>query len=170
MKVRRIYFDMDGVLADFGRGVRELCHMEPPPQDGPKDLDEKMWARIRKIGNFYDRLELMPGAKDMFDRIRAQYGDRVEILTGVPKKDKHIPTAGADKTSWVRRLLSEDVKMNIVKREEKQNYCSGDDCILIDDLEKNIREWEAMGGIGIWHKSAKETLAELERLGILQAE
>ena len=26
----RVYIDMDGVLAGFERGVRELCHMEPP--------------------------------------------------------------------------------------------------------------------------------------------
>ena len=170
MEASRIYFDMDGVLADFGRGVQELCHMEPPLQNGPKELDDKKWERIREAGNFYDRLELMPGAKEMFDRIRKQHGDRVEILTGVPKEKRKIPTAGDDKTSWVRRLLSEDVRMNIVKREEKQYYCSGDGCILIDDLEDNIREWEAMGGIGILHRSAEETLAELERLGILQAE
>lgn len=29
MKIEKIYFDMDGVLADFDRGIRELCHMDP---------------------------------------------------------------------------------------------------------------------------------------------
>ena len=33
MKVKKIYFDMDGVLADFERGVREICCLEPIPQD-----------------------------------------------------------------------------------------------------------------------------------------
>ena len=41
-------------------------------------------------------------------------------------------------------LLSPDVKVNIVLREEKPQYCSGKDCILIDDMEKNIQEWEEM--------------------------
>lgn len=32
MEVKKIYFDMDGVLADFAGGVRELCGMEPVSQ------------------------------------------------------------------------------------------------------------------------------------------
>ena len=166
MTVQKIYFDMDGVLADFARGVKELCHMEAPPHDAPKEVDDLMWAKISAIGNFYDRLELMPGSKEMFDRIYKAYGRKVEILTGVPKPDKGIPTAGKDKTTWVRRLLSDKVEMNIVLRKEKKNYCFGKGCILIDDLEKNIREWEEQGGMGILHTSAEETMKRLEEMGV----
>lgn len=167
MTVQKIYFDMDGVLADFARGVQEMCHMDAPPQEGHKEENDRMWARIRAIGNFYDRLELMPGAKEMFDRIYKAHGRKVEILTGIPKPDKGIPTAGENKTTWVRRLLSDKVKMNIVLRKEKQKFCKGEGFILIDDLEKNIEEWKKQGGTGIWHKSAEETMKELEELGVL---
>ena len=34
MTAEKIYFDMDGVLADFDRGVRELCGMEAFDQGG----------------------------------------------------------------------------------------------------------------------------------------
>lgn len=40
-------------------------------------------------------------------------------------------------------------------------------CILIDDLEKNITEWEKVGGTGILFTSAPEVLekiAEIERI------
>ena len=167
MEVKKIYFDMDGVLADFNKGVRELCHMDPPPHDAPKELDDEMWERIRDVGHFYDRLDLMPGAKELFDKLREKYGDRVEILTGVPKEERGIDTAEADKEKWVRRLLDEKMKFNPVARKNKQNDSGDPGYILIDDLEKNIKEWEAMGGTGIQHTSAEETLAELERLGIL---
>ena len=37
--------------------------------------------------------------------------------------------------------------------------------ILIDDYDKNIREWEAKGGIGIHHTDVGKTISELKRLG-----
>ena len=169
MKVGKIYFDMDGVLADFNRGVRELCGMEPedPNRDPDPLLDGLMWVKIKEAGHFYDKLELMPGAKEMFDRLWEKYGDKCEILTGVPKPKRGIPEAGDDKIAWVRRLLSKEIKMNIVLREEKIARCTGPEAILIDDLEKTVREWREKGGTGILHRSAEETLAELERLGVL---
>jgi 5'(3')-deoxyribonucleotidase len=164
MKVEKIYLDMDGVLADFDRGLRELCGMDPAQG---KNRREDIWGRVKSVGHFYDKLELMPGAKELFDAIYSEYGDRCEILTGVPKPDKGIPGAGEDKINWMRRMLSEDIKMNIVLREEKRNYCKGRGCILIDDLYDNIRVWDEYGGTGILHRSSEETLAELREMGVL---
>ena len=36
--------------------------------------------------------------------------------------------------------------------------------VLIDDRPKNIEAWEAAGGIGIIHTSAKETIEKLKEL------
>ena len=36
---------------------------------------------------------------------------------------------------------------------------------LIDDYMKNIKEWEAKGGIGIHHTNVSKTIAELKKLG-----
>ena len=106
----------------------------------------------------------MSGAVEMFGEIRAAYGDRTEILTGIPKPKRGIHTAGDDKTAWVRRLLGEDIKVNIVYREEKVNYCKGPMCILIDDLPVNIKEWEAAGGTGVLHRNPEETLLKIAEL------
>ena len=164
-----IYLDMDGVLADFNRGVAEFCNMEAPDQNEKHDpkLDDIMWERIRKTDHFYDRLELLPGAKEMFDAIYAKYKSRCEILTGVPKPERGILTAGQDKTEWTRRLLSSKVKVNIVLRKEKIQRCTGPDAVLIDDYAKNIREWQAAGGTAILHTSAENTLRQLREMGLL---
>ena len=168
MKVSRIYFDMDGVLADFERGVRELCRMEAPDQKNRvPEQDDLMWERIRETDHFYDRLELMPGAKDMFDIVYGKYGNRCEILTGIPKEKRGILTAEQDKINWMRRVLSDSVVINVCYRAEKIRKCTGPDAVLIDDLRKNIDEWRAAGGTGILHASAEETLEELKKLGIL---
>ena len=164
-----IYLDMDGVLADFDRGVRELCGMEPQSQNGKRSakLDDLMWEAIRKAGHFYDRLELMPGAKEMFGRIYGKYGDRCEILTGVPKPERGIDTAGEDKIAWMKRELSDTVRVNIVLRKQKLDFCKGPESVLIDDMEKTILEWREAGGTGILHVSPEETLKELEKLELL---
>ncbi len=170
MVVNKIYFDMDSVLADFVRGVREICGVEPLDQNSnhrDQSKDDDMWVRIRGAEHFYDKLELMPGAKEMFDAVYGRYGDKCEILTGIPKPKRGIVTAGEDKIKWVRRLLSPEIKVNIVLREEKPQFCNGEGCVLIDDMEKNIREWEEMGGTGIVNVSAAETMEKLKEIGIL---
>ena len=52
-------------------------------------------------------------------------------------------------------------------RSEKQQYAmtNGKPNVLIDDYIKNIREWEAKGGIGIHHTDVGKTISELKRLG-----
>ena len=168
MEIKKIYFDMDGVLADFSRGIRELCGVEPIEQGARKPKEEDvMWEKARQVGHFYDKLMPMPGALEMFQTVYEKYDDKCEILTGIPKPRRGITTAGEDKISWVRRFLSKDVVVHIVFREEKKNYCKGKGCILIDDYEKNIREWIENGSTGILHISAEETMKELEKLGIL---
>ncbi len=170
MEVEKIYFDMDGVLADFERGVKEICGLTPPSQNAKHRKpgeDDEMWKAIKACPHFYDYLELMPGAKDMFDAVYEKYGDKCEILTGIPKPHREIVNAADDKKIWIKRLLSEDVIVNTVFRAEKPQYCTGNGCILIDDMERNIKEWNEMGGIGIVNVSAEETMIMMRKMGIL---
>lgn len=161
---------MDGVLADFERGVREICKMDPPSQnDKNRDpaLDDEMWKRIKEVDHFYDILEPMTGAKELFDAVFNRYGEKCEILTGIPKPKRGIVDAAEDKKKWTHRLFSKDIKVNIVFREEKPQYCNGEGCILIDDMKKNIKEWKAMGGTGIVNESAEKTMRTLKEWGLL---
>ena len=167
--VEKIFFDMDGVLADFNRGVRELCGMEPAPQgpDWKPGADDPMWEGIKKVDRFYAQLEPVPGSIELYRRLRDKYGDRVQILTGIPKPKRQLFTSGEDKTSWAHRLMDEDLIVNIVFREEKPKYCTGKGCILIDDFDENIRDWTACGGTGIRFTTAEEAEKILEAIGVL---
>lgn len=156
--IEKIYFDMDGVLADFDNGVRELCHMEPQSQNQKKrsqTADDKMWEAIKNVEHFYDKLKPINGAIELFNELRDSFD--VEILTGIPKPKRGITTAAEDKINWVRRYLGDDVKVNVVFREDKPNYCTGPECVLIDDYAKNISEWNEMGGMGILFENVEET-------------
>ena len=158
---------MDGVLADFGRGVKEMCSMEPYPQgSGQKEHDDLMFGRIRDTDRFYYRLLPMEGVIELFNDLRNAYGDRVEILTAVPKPSRGVVTAGEDKVAWVRKYIGDDVRVNIVLRAEKRNYAKGKGCILIDDMDMNISEWEDAGGTGIQFTDAVSARERLRHLGI----
>lgn len=153
--VNKIYLDMDGVLADFDRGVRKLCHLEPLNQmNSTSSQNDALWSAVRSVPHFYDRLEPVPGAIRMVQLLWQWYGDKVEILTGIPKPKRNIENAAEDKINWVHRFLPENIKVNIVYREEKPQYCHGKTDILIDDYEKNVNEWMKCGGTGILFSSA----------------
>ena len=165
MTIEKIYFDMDGVLADFDRGIQELCHMEPLNQASKSEADDDaMWEAVKNVGHFYDKLEFMPGALNMFKILYDRYGDKCEILSGIPKPRRGIMTSGEDKAAWVHRFLGEDIVVNIVFREEKKMYVKGSGYILIDDLEKNIKEWNEAGGTGIHFTNADEVLKKIADL------
>lgn len=111
----KIYFDMDGVLADFAKGVKDLCGIDAPPQDGSaEEQNDRMFEAMRKVDRFYLKLEPMEGMVELFRELRGLHGDRIEILTAVPKPHRHIVGAGEDKTEWVGRYLDGDVRINIV--------------------------------------------------------
>ncbi len=165
MEIKKIYFDMDGVLADFNRGIRELCGVEPLDQESKTPAqDDEMWLKVKEVDHFYDKLEPMPGALKMFETLANEYGEKCEILSGIPKPHRGIANSGTDKANWAHRLLSKDLKVNIVYREEKKNYCKGPEYILIDDLAKNIKEWTDNGGTGILFTSAEDVLSEINEI------
>lgn len=165
MEISRIYFDMDGVLADFDSGVEGLAHF---PRHNQADQDDEkvdaMWEAVRAVSHFYDRLEPLPGALEMFCKVRDKFGDRVEILTGLPKPYRNIPDAESDKRRWVSRLLSDKIVVNACIREDKIKYCRDASCVLIDDLESNIEAWRKHGGTGLLHISPEDALKKLHEL------
>ena len=164
----KIYFDMDGVLANFAKGIRDFGGFDPAVQgESNEKLDDLVWDVVRATEHFYDRLEPIPGSFELLRKVYAKYGDDCQILSAVPKPKRNNPTAGDDKRKWVARLLSPDIKVNIVLRKEKSDYCKGADSILIDDYDKNIAEWNAMGGTGILFSSAKDVETRLKALGIV---
>lgn len=148
MKVEKIYFDLDDTLADFSLGIKEICGLEPVPQDqASAGQDEAMWEGIRKAGDFYYRLKECEKGMDLFRRLRAIYGEKVEILSAVPKPKRGILTAENDKRRWVSEHLGDEVTVNIVHDAgEKISYVTSAESILIDDLEKNVNAWNQAGG------------------------
>lgn len=65
---------MDGVLADFERGVRELCGIEPIGQGSATDEQtDRLWEAVKKVPHFYLKLEPVKGAAKLFNEVRAKF-------------------------------------------------------------------------------------------------
>jgi len=163
MEIKKIFVDMDGVLADFHEGTRCICNIDPITQTSTVS-DQPMWDAIRDTDHFYRKLYPVEGAVDMVKELVSRFGDKVEILSAVPKPHRGIATAKEDKLEWVAEYYPEITKINIVYRAEKKNFCEGPDCILIDDFDKNVNEWIENGGTAILFESAKQAISELNKL------
>ncbi len=156
---------MDGVLADFDRGIEELGNYHKVAQDNnTPNEDAKLWDIVRTVDRFYNKLEPIEGAIEMFLTLYETFGTKCEILSAVPKAYRNVPTAREDKLSWVRRLLPQDVVVNLVYRAEKQDFAKNLGCILIDDYQINIDEWNKAGGTGILFKSAEDSSKKIMEL------
>ena len=69
---------------------------------------------------------------------------------------------------WLKKNTKfKNADIHLVMRSQKQVYAmtQGKPNVLIDDYIKNIKEWEAKGGIGIHHTNVGKTIGELKRLG-----
>ena len=166
MKVDKIYFDMDGVIADFNRGVKELLGMQPRKQnDYLVEYNDRLFDAMREYKNFYAQLKPIEGSIEIVNELRKLYN--VEILTGIPKPEKGVVEASDNKMEWIKKYFDEDLIVHTVQREDKQKYCKGKSYILIDDYEKNILQWMQNGGTGILFVTPKQFRGELEHFGIL---
>lgn len=155
--IRKIYIDMDGVLADFERGCVEMFSMER------FEWTEDKWEDMKRFPHFYRDLKPMEGAIEMMTELMKRFGDRVEILSAVPKKERGIPFASQDKLDWVKEWIPGELKVNLVLRDEKINYCTCSDDILIDDYDINIHEWQEKGGTGILFVSPEKVMEQINQ-------
>ena len=152
-----IYCDLDEVLVDFRRGADAAVGGNFVKMD----KDER-WNKVNQTKGFWGNLGWKPNAKRLHDFI-IKYNPHV--LSAYTGRD---PTSKVGKMKWLKK--NADFKrgnIHLVLRSQKKSYATTDEKpnILIDDYIKNIREWEAKGGIGIHHTDVGKTISELKRLG-----
>ena len=154
----QIYCDMDGVLADFVKGVKD--------QIGGKFSDDR-WEDLPD--DFFLNLEPMSDAKRLWDFI-GKYDPF--ILTAIPRLSRGpiAQRAAADKTRFMKRWFGVEQKdMYPVSRKNKVNFAmdgrDGRPNLLIDDHLGNIQQFSKARGIGVHHTSASNTIKQLKEIG-----
>ena len=152
-----IYCDLDEVLVDFMRGANAAVGGDFVKMD----KDER-WNKVNQTKGFWANLGWKPNAKRLHDFI-IKYNPHV--LSAYTGRD---PTSKIGKMKWLKKNANfKRANIHLVLRSQKKSYATTDEKpnILIDDYDKNIREWEAKGGIGIHHTDVGKTISELKRLG-----
>jgi len=163
MRYNTIYLDMDGVLADFDSAVKKLLgkslHDFPTSQAGWDAMEPYKETFFRTLDPMPDAYELVTGVIN-YAFIR---GMNTAVLTAIPKLNR-FPGVHIDKREWVREhfpKLYNDFNIGPYAI-HKQLHCYPGD-VLIDDNPMNIEQWNACGGIGIFHTSAEDSLAKLKK-------
>ena len=155
---QQIYCDMDGVLADFEKGIKDII--------GGKFNDDR-WNELPD--DFFLQLEPMPDAKKLWGFI-GKYNPL--ILTAVPRSSRGpiSKRATEDKTRFMKRWFGvSGNRMYPVMRADKMRFAKdgrdGRPNLLIDDHSKNILQFKSAGGIGVHHKSASGSIKQLKEIG-----
>ncbi len=148
----KLFLDLDGVLADFDRGVTTVTGRRP------EQLKLKtMWGALAKAPAFFDTLEFMHDAEVLWRFCEPHHPN---ILTGLPLGS----WAPEQKKRWVARMLGAHVPVITCMSREKPRW-SGPGHVLVDDRASAREGWEAKGGTFIHHVSAERSIAALRKLG-----
>lgn len=153
-----IYFDMDGVLADFNTRYIKQSYIKgsyPSLHDFSK-LPKEEKDQIKEDLFTYDFFRHMwPLSKgiELLKYCRAKY-DHVVILSAVGSTS-HTQEIERAKRDWLKEHVGEIDAHFVNKTENKfeitKLYPDYQNHILIDAREKSVDPWITNGGIGILH-------------------
>lgn len=168
MITRTVFFDLDGVLANFDKAAEQTIGTNNIYKFEFVYGQEAFWRALNTSPTFFRDMEVMPGAMRMLNAIRAtKFFTPINILTALPKTGAE--QVDMQKRWWVTRNLKSYGKLPVItcQTHEKPDYCNPGD-VLIDDRAVNKDAWEAKGGRYIVHTDVENTLGQLRSLGIIQ--
>ena len=157
-KVRQIFLDMDGVLADFESTCSEMLGLKIwNTEEGHKLYDQN--KRMLTAKHMFRQLDPMPDAWKLVDYC-INSGIHTEILTAAGTVNRTIVIK--DKIDWIRRHIHPYwIVIPTFKGSQKASFAHKK-AVLIDDRQENIDHWVEAGGIGILHRSADGTIEQLD--------
>jgi 5'-nucleotidase len=158
--IKKIYLDMDGVIADFEGAFTGLYG-----KDILKMRDKKIWTTewpdfiLNKKG--FETLNYWPGGLELIDFVTS-LGVPVEILTS-SGGEKYHEQVKQQKTTWLNNRNITFTPHVVPGRKHKKDY-AGEGIVLIDDTYDVIESFNKAGGIGIHHKELGKTIERLKSL------
>ena len=158
-KFKKIYLDMDGVIADFSSRYKELFRMTPERADKSKQFGQFFGQFIKS--HQFATLDLMPDAKELLSYLNTT-GVPVEILSSTAREDSHADIS-RQKQIWLDKHHI-NYPANFVPGKALKYKFADPESIIIDDTQSVIDDWRKAGGTGIHHTDALTTIAMLSTL------
>jgi predicted nucleotidyltransferase len=167
-KITRIYFDLDGVLANFNDQFKKYNDEKLAFEDYiRKHGAKKAWDIINKGEvKYWSTMNWNPGGKELYDyvmKMAPQKDIEVWVLSSPgldPKGD-----AKKGKNEWLDKHTSIPQNRRVFKQAKDKHTEAKEGYILIDDMGKNTTEFTQAGGIGIKNnpENSKESIEKLHK-------
>ena len=151
-----VYLDMDGVLADFFKGLEQFYNVKHWKQIQDKEKSIQALAGT----DFFNTLDVFETSVELVDFVKST-GDW-GICSSPLRGDRD------NSAYWKRVWLTEkqflpDVD-KLIFTGQKENFAvdkiDGTPNILVDDKPSNIKRWNEAGGIGIRYQANEDDLVE----------
>lgn len=152
----KIFLDLDGVLCDWESQFKKFSGGVPVDTYEAEHGEQKRYELVRKNSpEYYSTMNWTKDGKILYNFVK---NFPVSILS-----HSTDPESKVGKLKWL-----EDNKINfkpilVSNREDKKKYANPNS-ILIDDNINNITEFNQMGGIGILHTNATQTINKLKEI------
>lgn len=158
-KVRTIYLDMDGVIADFNLYWQN--HFHQPTVRGDPNVEEH-WNLAVNEQHCFEKLEMCHGSKLLIRHLR-HIPAELEILSSTSNRS-NADLVAKQKRNWLDNHGLADIKSNFVRtKPDKANFATPTS-LLIDDSRGCIDPFVKKGGMGILHNNAMDTILQLSKL------
>lgn len=168
MNVGRLFVDMDGVIADCDLGLAQFCGLskEKLLSYTRGTLRSPFWDKFIKEGNaeeFFSDLQMETNAPLLINWINTYASILDPCILSRPVKPPKDQECIRGKKIW---LAKHHITWPAIFEIHKEKYAvtNGKPNVLIDDLDENIRRWNAAGGIGfIYHNDIADSI--IKQLG-----
>ena len=172
----KIFLDMDGVVTNFEGSFININSNEKNENWDTfveKYGRDKAWSIVDENGiEWWSNMPWIEDGKQLWDFVK----DFDPTILSRPSRSKE---SSLGKFEWCKRelhIIQENYttsaklkkwseQSRIILTSNKELFATRyENSILIDDTKRNIEKWEEVGGIGILHKSTKQTIEQLNRI------